>query len=485
MITDTLRRQKLSAQASLLLILYCGLAQAEPVSRLTSKIDEYLQASVKHDQFSGSVLVAKEGKPLFSNAYGMANYELGVANTPQTTYAIASLTKQFTAMAILQLQERKQLKISDPICRYLDDCPEAWQPITIHHLLTHSSGIKNYSSLPEWDDQISRLPYERQAFVNVFRDLPLSFTPGEKYAYSNSGYYLLGLIIEQVSGVSYADFLRENIFIPLAMSNSGYYDPPTLIANRATGYYWASGGFVNAPILNQSLTFSGGGIHSTTQDLLRWDQALYSEKLVSQQSLKAMFTPFLSDYAYGWKIASMHGKKMAGHSGSYNGFSSFIARYADERVVVIVLSNSDRTSAAKVAIDVSAIVFDAPYTLPKPQVADVLAQALAEKGVDVAVKKVREIIYSHTEHYNFKHQEKVINDLGYALLERKKFADAIKVFALNVELAPDSGNAYDSLAEAYMVNGDKPLAIAHYQKSLQLDPDNQNAVKMLRVLQSK
>lgn len=485
MTTNTIRQRKLPALASLLLVICCGMVQAAPASTLTSKIDEYLQASVKHDQFSGSVLVAKEGKPIFSDAYGMANYELGVANTSQTVYAIASLTKQFTAMAILQLQERKQLMISDPICRYLDDCPEAWQPITIHHLLTHTSGIKNYSSLPEWDDQISRLPYERKAFVKVFRDLPLQFTPGEKHGYSNSGYYLLGLIIERVSGVSYADFLRENIFAPLAMNSSGYYDPPALVANRANGYYWANGGFVNAPILNQSLTFSGGGIHSTTQDLLRWDQALYSEKLVSQQSLKEMFTPFLSGYAYGWKIASMHGKKMAGHSGSYNGFSSFIARYADDGVVIIVLSNSDRTSAAKVAIDVSAMVFDAPYTIPKPQIADVLTQALAEKGVDAAIKEVRTLIHSRSEQYNFERQEKAINDLGYALLEQRKAADAIKVFALNVELAPDSGNAYDSLAEAYMINGDKQQAISFYQKSLQLDPDNQNAVKMLQVLQSK
>jgi len=450
--------------------------------KIADKVDEYMNAAVKNDQFSGSVLVAKDGSPFVSKGYGMANYELNVPNTPKTVFRIASLTKQFTAMAIVQLQERGKLNVGDSICRYLEDCPSAWQPVTIRHLLTHTSGIKNYSSLPDWDDRISRLPYTRTEFVKVFRDIPLQFSPGEKFAYSNSGYYLLGLIIERVSGKRYQEFLRENIFGPLAMKNSGYADPPTLIPNRATGYYWASNSFVNAPLLNLKLSFAGGGIYSTTEDMLLWDKALYTEKLVSRKSLEEIFTPFLGGYAYGWRIVKMHGRTMAGHSGSFDGFSTFIARFPSERTTIIVLSNSDRTSAAKVSKDIAAIVFGDSYELPKPQISDVLSLALAQRGIDAAEREFREILRERAADYNLGNQEKAINELGYALLEEQRVKEAIRIFTLNVELAPRSANAHDSLAEAYMLNGDKPMAIAHYARSLELDPANQNAIKMLEKL---
>lgn len=196
-------------------------------------MDIYLQAQVRYDMFSGTVLVARDGKPVFVKSYGMANYELGAPNTSDTTYLLGSVVKQFTAVAILQLQERGKLKVSDPICRYLDDCPVSWQGITLHHLLTHTSGIPNFSSLPDWDEKLAMRNYTRPELVGLFRDLPLEFSPGEKFDYSNSGYALLGVIIERVSGQDYDQYLREQLFAPAGMAGARSRATRTQLPGRA------------------------------------------------------------------------------------------------------------------------------------------------------------------------------------------------------------------------------------------------------------
>ena len=466
-----------------LLTIQFALAQktnAPSAQQIMAKVDEYMNVAVKFDQFSGSILVARDGSPVVSKGCGMANYELNVPNTPQTVFRIASLTKQFTAMAIMQLQERGKLNVNDPICKYLEDCPAAWEPITIRHLLTHTSGIANFSSLPNWDETISLQPYTRAGFVKVFRDLPLQFAPDEKFKYSNSGYYLLGLIIERASGKPYPEFLRENIFVPLGMKNSGYNDSRPLVPNRASGYYWSLTSFVNAPYLNMVSAYSNGGLYSTTEDLLLWDKALYTEKLVSRKSLDEIFSPFKDGYAYGWQIGKKFDRQTTSHSGSVNGFSTFIMRFPSERVTVIVLSNSDRTSATKAATNLAAIVFGAPYKLPEPQLFDMLSATIVQKGVEPAVRQYRELKRTQADKHDF--SEDLLNDLGYALLENRKLKEAIEIFKLNVEVFPQSANVYDSLAESYMVNGDKELAIKNYEKTLELSPQNPLAVERLKEL---
>ncbi len=457
-------------------------AQAPTAKQVAAKVDEYMNAAVKFDQFSGAVLIARDGAPIVSRSYGMANYELKVPNTPKTVFETGSVTKQFTAMAIMQLQERGKLNVNDSICKYLEDCPAAWQSVTIRHLLTHTSGIMNYSSLPDWDDKISLLPYTRAGFVKVFRDIPLEFVPGEKFKYSNSGYYLLGLIIERASGKSYREFLSENIFVPLGMKSSSYNDPPALIPNRATGYYWELNSFISAPNENLALGFAASGIYTTIEDLLLWDKALYTEKLVSRKSLDEIFTPFLEEYGYGWLIGKKFDRQMISHSGRHNGFKAYIARFPAARVTVIVLSNSDRTSATKAATNLAAIAFGAPYKLPILQGSDMLSAAIAEKGIEAAMRQYRELKRSQPEKYNFNEPERALNDLGYALLGRRKVKEAIEVFKLNVEMFRQSANAYDSLGEAYMLSGNKELAIENYKKSLELDPQNINAGDMLKKL---
>jgi CubicO group peptidase (beta-lactamase class C family) len=331
---------------------------------IRTKVDEYLNAATAVNGFSGSVLVAQNGQPVVSKGFGMANIELAVPNTPQTVFRLGSVTKQFTATAIMILQERGRLRIGDPACQYLAECPASWKPLTIRHLLTHTSGIPNYTNFPDFG-KIAVLPATAAEMVGKLTDKTLEFAPGEKFAYSNSGYYLLGLIVERASGKRYADFLQEVIFAPLGMSHTGYDDPARLIPNRAAGYARQAGVTVNAAYMDMTLPFAAGALYSTTEDLLRWDQALYTDKLVSQKSLDEMFTPEKGGYGYGWSIGQRFGRRAIGHGGGIYGFATHIDRFPADRVTVIVLSNVEGASASRMANDLAAIVFGAPYEIPR------------------------------------------------------------------------------------------------------------------------
>lgn len=449
---------------------------------IKAKANAYMEAAVRNDQFSGSILVAHDGKPLVDKAYGMANYELSVPNTPQTVYHIASLTKQFTAMAIMQLQEHGRLNVNDPICKYLDDCPTAWQPITIHHLLTHSSGIPNFTGLPTWDEVLGRKTYRHSELVRLFHDLPLEFTPGEEFRYSNSGYHLLGLIIERASGKSYGQFLRDGIFAPLGMDHTTYDDNRNLIPGRATGYYSRGTSFVTAPYIDLTTTYADGGITSTTGDLLRWDQALYSSKLVSEESLEKIFTPYKDTYGYGWDIDEQLERRAIHHSGSFSGFSSYILRFPAERVTVIVLSNSDRTSATKAGMNLARIVFGLPYDLPKPQLGDILWDMIMQRGVAAAVKEYRELRRAEPNGHDF--DEDTLLELGYYLIDGRKLSEAVAILELNLEYFPKSAYTYDGLADVAGERSDEQKAIAYFRKSLSLDPENDYARQRLMRLRA-
>jgi CubicO group peptidase (beta-lactamase class C family) len=333
-------------------------------AEIRTKVDEYMNAAVTVNGFSGSILVARNGQPVVSKGYGMANIELAAPNTPQTVFRLGSVTKQFTAMAIMILQERGKLRVSDPVCQYLTDCPPAWQPLTIKHLLTHTSGIPNYTNFPDFA-RTAVLPTPAADMVGMLKDKPLEFAPGEKFAYSNSGYYLLGLIIERASGKPYADFLQESIFTPLAMHQTGYDSTSRIIRNRAAGYARQAGETVNAAYMDMTIPFAAGALYSTTEDLLRWDQALYTDRLVSQKSLDEIFTPFKGGYGYGWSIGRRFDRQEIGHGGGIYGFATQLDRFPDDRVTVVVLSNVEGAAAGTIANDLGAVVFGAPYEIPK------------------------------------------------------------------------------------------------------------------------
>lgn len=347
---------------------------------ITRKVDDYMAAAMRVNRFSGAVLLARDGQPIESRGYGMANIELGVPNSPETVFRLGSVTKQFTGMAIVLLQERGKLSVNDSICKYLSDCPQAWQPITIKNLLTHTAGIPNYTEFPDFT-KTAAAETTAAELTNRFRDKPLQFALGEKFAYSNSGYFLLGTIIERASGKPYADFLQENIFAPLGMKQTGYDNPVRIIKNRAAGYARTSDGFINAAPISMSTAYAAGALYSTVGDLLLWDQALYTEKFVSRKSLDEAFTPFKSNYGYGWSIGKRFDRQVIAHGGGIFGFSAYIARYPADRVTVIVLSNVEGAPSGEIANSLAAIVFGAPYEVP-----------VERKEIPVAVKTLEKYV---------------------------------------------------------------------------------------------
>lgn len=368
---------------------FCGeiIAQTPAASpptdkQVVAKVSEYMDAVVRVDGFSGTILVARDGKPVVSKGYGMASIELAVPNAPDNIFRLGSITKQFTSMSIMMLQERGKLKVSDPICDYVANCPDIWKPITIRHLLTHTSGITNYTAFPDFA-KTTILPTPNADMIARIEKEPLDFAPGEKFSYSNSGYYILGVIIEKVSGKPYDDFLQENIFAPIGMKNTGYDDPLKIIMNRAAGYQKQAGKILNASYMDMSVPYAAGSLYSTTGDLLKWDQALYTEKLVSRKSLDEIFTPWKGEagYGYGWGIAKKFGRREISHGGGIYGFSTYIARYPDDRVTVIVLSNIQSAPSGQIAGNLAAIAFGAPFEMPKEHKVITLDKKVLEKYV--------------------------------------------------------------------------------------------------------
>jgi CubicO group peptidase (beta-lactamase class C family) len=338
-------------------------------SNMQAKIDEYINAHIKVNHFSGSVLIAQKGKTIISKGYGQANYELDVPNTPQTKFRLGSITKQFTAMAIMQLQERGLLNVNDSLSKYIPNYPEHAQQITLHHLLTHTSGIPNLTSFPDYQETMI-IPSPLEQTIARFKDKPLEFTPGEKFSYSNSGYILLTYIIEQVSGKPYESYLQTNIFHPLGMINTGYDHHSIILKNRASGYSLEANGLMNAAYIDMSIPAGAGALYSTVEDLYKWDRALYTEKLVSKAALKDTFTPFKDNYGYGWLIAKLfNNRQVVGHDGGINGFSSSLARYIDDDVFIVVLSNNQNAPLSQINQDLAAIVFGEKYEIPQQRTA--------------------------------------------------------------------------------------------------------------------
>jgi CubicO group peptidase (beta-lactamase class C family) len=342
-------------------------------SEISARVDAYAQAQVRVNGFSGSLLVARQGKPLVAKGYGWANAEWEIPNTPSTKFRIGSITKQFTSMVMLQLQQQGKLKVQDPLCQYVTPCPDTWKPITLHHLLTHTSGIPSYTGLQSVM-KTNMLPRTTDEVVAAFRDLPLEFEPGKRFAYNNSGYFLLGLVIERVTGKKYDQVVREQIFEPLGMKDSGYDTPDVVIPHRASGYGRRGGMVVNAPYLDMMLPYSAGALYSTVEDLLKWDQALYTDTLLPATAREALFTPFLNDYAYGWVVRGplpqTFGRRQAAHAGGINGFTSMIIRVLDDNITSIVLANTSAAESARIARDILAITLGEPYEAPKEREKD-------------------------------------------------------------------------------------------------------------------
>jgi D-alanyl-D-alanine carboxypeptidase len=366
----------------LALLLAAPLEPASAQDVRTAKMREYLVAAAGLGQLSGSVLVAEAGKVLIDTAFGFANMELEVRNTPDTRFRVASVSKQFTAMAVAMLAEEGKLRITDPISQYFDSLPPEWSGITIHHLLRHTSGISDYEG---WFDGYDTQAYsdymsQEHAAARIVRDArkrPLDFTPGSKFFYSNSAYIMLGYIIEKASGMSYEDFLRTRIHEPLGMTLSGQDHSRNLLPNRANGYRLKPGAFPvawyngmtrddyqNAYYQLMEPPQGDAGLVTTARDLYRWDQALNTERLVKKAMMDSIFTGGLQGYGYGWFITTGGPDGTTHeHSGGLPGFSCYIMRIPGHNRTIIVLGNLERLG--RTVRDLAAIMRGSAVAVPQ------------------------------------------------------------------------------------------------------------------------
>jgi CubicO group peptidase (beta-lactamase class C family) len=453
-----------------------------------AKIQEVLTLAHKYRQFNGTALVAENGKVIYKGGFGMANMEWAIPNTPDTKFRLGSITKQFTSMLTLQLVEQNKIKLDATISDYLPDYrKDTGQKVTIHNLLTHTSGIPNYTAQPGFFENVSRNPYKVDEFVKKYASGNLEFEPGSKYNYSNSGYFLLGAIIERVTGKMYEQVLQENIFGPLGMKDTGYDHSDNIIPKRAAGYRKTPNGYTNAAYLDTSIPYAAGSLYSTVEDLYLWDQALYLDKLISAKSKELMYKPFLEDYAYGWVVTNASFKQngqpvqMIAHGGGINGFATTIARFPKEKNLIVLLDNTGQ-NVERVMDRIAKILYNQPYEAPKMSIAEALDKTIREKGIEAGISQYRELKAKQAATYDFAENE--LNGLGYQLLRSGKPKEAIEIFKLNVEAYPQQSNPYDSLGEAYLATNQKDLAITNYKKALELNPKNTNAVDVLKKLES-
>ncbi len=344
----------------------------------TARMDQVIESHVSAGTFMGTVLVARDGAVTVDRAYGLANVEWDVPNTTATKFRLGSVTKQFTAAAILLLEERGKLKADHRVKSHLLDSPTAWDRITIFNLLTHTAGIPNFTASADYNT-VKLSARSADAAVAAFRDRPLDFGPGEQMSYSNSGYLVLGAIIEKVSGQTYEKFVADNLFAPAGMTDSGYDSNAAIIKRRASGYVRTPAGLSNAGYLHMSIPHAAGALYSTTHDLLKWQQALFAGKIVSKASLGRMITPFKNDYALGVTSTIVNGRRVIAHGGGIDGFNTHLAYYPDSRTVVVVLSNVNGAVPGTLAGQLGALVHGETVTLTSERKEITLPAATLQK----------------------------------------------------------------------------------------------------------
>jgi CubicO group peptidase (beta-lactamase class C family) len=469
-----------------------GFSQPKVTAQTIKKIESYMNELEKAG-FSGTVLVEAGGRAVVSKGYSFRDVARREKNTPATVFDIGSVTKQFTAAAILKLEMQGRLSTDDKISKYFQNAPPDKSEITIHELLRHSSGLQ--STIGGDFEKISE-----PEFVEKVLNSPLRFETGARFGYSNIGYSLLALIVEKVSGQTYERYLYENLWKPAAMESTGYKRPNFDKDLIAIGYkedeVWGKpidqAWDGDAPYLHLK---GNGGILSTTGDLSKWNRALLTDKILSKAAKEKYYHPKLRPgenenpyYAYGWDILKTKRNTILTRHNGINGiFYADFYRFIDEGVTIVMLSNKAQRIFAETVLEISKMIFDANYKPEIPIAETKENRAFTEEIIKIALEKN---LSAATDSYRKRDRkldllEGIVNAKGYDLLSAKKTKEAIEIFKLNVFAFPRSANAFDSLGEAYLENGEKESAIENYRKSLALNPDNKNAEEMLKKLAGK
>ena len=458
-------------------------------SAIAREIDQLMRAYQALDQFSGSLLVARGDSIILKKGYGLDNREWNVPATPGTRFRIASLTKQFTGMLIMQLKQAGLLELNAPVSTYLKWYPRSiGDRVTIHQLLTHTAGIPNFTGKKNFFAEVSPHAFSTRDFVEKYCTDSLEFEPGTRYSYSNTGYYLLGAIIESITGKPFATVLRQQILDVVHMPNSGAEDPAMIVSDMASGYEHPYGTWQKAAYINLRATIgAAGNMYATVEDLYRWDRALYKDQLLNAENRKLFFTPFLNGYAYGLGVVKIRiGNEkdsvlLMAHTGGINGFRAKILRIIDSREVIIACSN---TSDDYGDADISAITYNILLLLrrqacayPRKHIVTELGknvlQGNAEKGIAFYKTAIR------LPDYDTSDTENRVEALGRYLSDIGRRNDAIAILKFNTTRFPRSSKAYAAYADELEEDQQLQQALIQYQKALELEPANQQAAKAL------
>lgn len=460
-------------------------------SRNTDLIPEQIESLMNTyndiGQFDGSVLVADGEGVIFKGGFGLSNREWETFNDPETKFRIGSVTKQFTAALILKLAEEGLLDLDQMISDYQPDFrQDIGGKVSIHHLLTHTSGI----SLPDFSMEEYDSIFQKELTTEQILQLSsgdLLFEPGSKFRYSSAGYMILGAIIEEITSKTYAESLKDYILCPLDMNDTGVDNYEDILPKRASGYQ-TNYGLGNARFKYMPSSFSSGSLYSTVEDMHKWFSGLCSGKLLKKESVELIFSKHIVShrgfYGYGWFIDD---RKISDaliplvfHAGDVNGFSAIIMGNPSNGQVVILLSNQEGTHYYDIAYNLFNIINNTEVSSPLKYVADLLREAAYTEGKELMQRVYQEICDIGIDNFNADENELI--ELGYDLQFKNKFYESVEVLKINTILHPDSYNAFDCLGEAYYNIMEIDLAILSYEESLRLNPENDNANRMIQKL---
>ncbi len=437
-----------------------------------ANIDQLMTHCHEIGIFNGTILVAESKEVIYRNAFGVANREEAASLTPETAFYLASVSKQFTTAGIMILKEKGLLSYDDPLSKFFPAFPDYGKSVTIRQMMNHTSGIPDHYGLGAYKKDLTN-----DDVFNLLREQEsLDFPSGDQYSYSNGGYVLLAMIIEEVSGQPLHEFMKTHVFDPLEMSSTLVFDESKPeVSPRAIGYY-PSGDLNDYEIL----TTGAGGMYSNVDDLYKWHLGLFTEKIVSQNALKEAYSPTqlndgeFSNYGFGWGVNVEQNSVQ--HSGGLNGFRTFIKRFLDTQKVYILLTNhGDAFKLNVISTALDSILQGKSFEMPKAPLSYHIKKLLGSVSIEEAVEQASIM----KDNDNVELDEGGINALGLQYLRKKDFSEAVAILELNTQLFPNSFNAFDSYGEALLKKGDTVAGIANYRKSVELNPNNQFGISVL------
>jgi CubicO group peptidase (beta-lactamase class C family) len=448
---------------------------------------DFLTRTNANGQFNGNALILKDGEIAFQGSFGIGNTDPIDSLTVNSIFRLGSVSKQFTAMGIIKLNESGHLTYDQDITAFIPELP--YRGITIRHLLNHVSGLPDYMEMMDENWMTELETNDPEKFVSGNIDLiemfakvepDIHFKPGEKWEYSNTGYVLLASIVSRASGIPFAQFLKEQIFEPAQMTNTSVYkfvigsDPE--MPMRVYGYRTELNGIdlVSTDVHYLNPVAGDGGVYSTLADLLKWDRILYTEELISQNMLEEAFTPAIlnngdtTNYGFGWFIGkSPSGKQVVEHSGGWVGFVTYIYREIEENNCIIVLTNNSSRYSGGIIKPLKNILHDQPYEMPKISISEAIGVVVSNDGIDAGVEQYKKLKSDNPEKYDF--AENQLNSIGYQLIQLDRIDDAIEIFRLNNEEFPNSANTYDRLGDALLASGDTTESLLIFKEAYAMD----------------